>query len=393
MVSASSPSRSTRSRAAVRMRARERLVRRPLAAAVALLTCHSPLDVLAYLHCRLTRRPRVDMAIVENRARPESSVANVTPAIAIEGLTKVYGDPKKGGIMAVDGISLSVPPGQVFGLLGPNGAGKTTTIKMLCGLVTPTSGTAKLNAFDIGRQRSRAVLQLGAVLEGGRNVYWSLSALQNLFYFGRLKGLSGTEIRPRAERLLRELGLWKVRDGQVGGFSRGMQQKVAVASALITDPPILLLDEPTIGLDVEAARTVKDWIVRLAREQGKTVILTTHQLDMAQELSQRIAIMRRGKIVSDLPVAELLGKFRQDRYRIVLNSESDLHDLELPAGTSVAHEDGATALTAPVLEGRDLYTLLARLGDARLSLRSITQVEPDLEEVFLRLMREDAVSA
>ncbi len=315
------------------------------------------------------------------------------PAIEIESLTKVYARGGGDSIKAVDMVDLSIAPGQVFGLLGPNGAGKTTMIKLISGLVTPTSGSVRVNGYNVGRQRSQAVLQLGAVLEGGRNVYWSLTAWQNLLYFGRLKGLRGTEIAPRAEQLLRDLGLWDVRHAQVGGFSRGMQQKVAVAAALITDPPILLLDEPTIGLDVEAARTVKDWIVRLAREQGKTVVLTTHQLDMAQELCHRIAIMRRGKIVSDLPVAELLGKFRQDRYRIVLNTESDLHDLELPAGTSVAHEDGTTTLTAPVLEGRDLYTLLARLGEARVSLRSVTQVEPDLEEVFLRLMREDAVSA
>jgi len=330
------------------------------------------------------------MAIVENRARPESSVANLTPAIAIEGLTKVYGDPQKGGITAVDGISLSVPSGQVFGLLGPNGAGKTTTIKMLCGLVTPTSGTATLNGFDIGRQRSRAVLQLGAVLEGGRNVYWSLSAWQNLIYFGRLKGLSGAVISPRAERLLRELGLWKVRDGQVGGFSRGMQQKVAVASALITDPPILLLDEPTIGLDVEAARTVKDWIVGLAQEQGKTVVLTTHQLDMAQELSDRVAIMRAGRIVADLPVLELLKRFRQDRYQVVLGTQSDLVGLPLPEGTTITHEDGATVLTSPALESRQLYAFLARLNEAGLPLRSVKPVEPDLEDVFLELVHGGA---
>ena len=111
----------------------------------------------------------------------------------------------------MDAVSLSVPPGQVFGLLGPNGAGKTTTIKLMCGLVTPTVGSVRLNGYDVRRERSGAVLQLGAVLEGGRNVYWSLSAWQNLFYFGRLKGLRGGEIRPRAERLLRDLGLWGVR--------------------------------------------------------------------------------------------------------------------------------------------------------------------------------------
>ena len=313
-------------------------------------------------------------------------------AIEIESLTKVYG---KGAtqVRAVDNMSLSIPPGQILGLLGPNGAGKTTTIKLICGLVSPTSGSVRVNGHDIGRQRSRAVLQLGAVLEGGRNVYWSLTAWQNLLYFGRLKGLRGGEIAPRAERLLRDLGLWDVRHSQVGGFSRGMQQKVAVAAALITDPPILLLDEPTIGLDVEAARTVKDWIVGLAYEQHKTVVLTTHMLDMAQELSDRVAVVRAGKIIANLPVPELLSKFRQDRFRIVLGTHTELRDFELPAGTAVSHEDGTTALTAPGLSGRDLYGLLARLGEANLTLRSVTQVEPDLEEVFLHLMRQEAVSA
>ncbi len=314
-------------------------------------------------------------------------------AIEIEGLTKIY---RRGGgadVRAVDGVTLSVPPGQVFGLLGPNGAGKTTTIKLLCGLVTPSAGSVRLNGYDVGRQRSQAVLQLGAVLEGGRNIYWSLSAWQNLLYFGRLKGLHGDEIKPRAERLLHDLGLWEVRHAQVGGFSRGMQQKVAVAAALITDPPILLLDEPTIGLDVEAARTVKDWILALAREQGKTVVLTTHQLDMAQELSDRVAIMRSGRIVADLPVRELLRRFQQDRYQIVLGPKSNVSGVELPQGTTVADQDGTTILTSPALEGRNLYPLLARLGEAGLQLRSVSPVEPDLEDVFLQVVREGVADA
>ncbi len=313
---------------------------------------------------------------------------NHHPAIEIESLTKVYGSRGGRTIKAVDRLSLTVPPGQVFGLLGPNGAGKTTTIKLLCGLVTPTAGSVRLNGYDVARDRSHAVLQLGAVLEGGRNVYWSLSAWQNLLYFGRLKGLRGDEIRPRAERLLDDLGLWDVRHAQVGGFSRGMQQKVAVAAALITDPPILLLDEPTIGLDVEAARTVKDWIVSLAHAQGKTVVLTTHQLDMAQELSDRVAIMRSGHIMADLPVRDLLRRFRQDRYQIVLGPRSDVAGVQLPEGTTVSNEDGATVLTSPALEGRNLYPLLARLGEAGLQLRSVSPVEPDLEDVFLQVVRE-----
>jgi ABC-2 type transport system ATP-binding protein len=317
---------------------------------------------------------------------------NNQPAIEVESLTKVYGSKRGRSVKAVDGVSLSVPLGQVFGLLGPNGAGKTTTIKLLCGLVTPTAGSVRLNGYDVGRQRSQAVLQLGAVLEGGRNVYWSLSAWQNLLYFGRLKGLSGEEIKPRAERLLRDLGLWDVRHGSVGGFSRGMQQKVAVAAALITDPPILLLDEPTIGLDVEAARTVKDWIVRLAHEEGKTVVLTTHQLDMAQELCDRVAIMRAGRVVADLPVHELLRRFRQDRYQIVVGTLTQGGELSLPVGTTVSSSDGTTMLTSS-LDDHDIYGLLAQLNERGLPLRSVSPVEPSLEEVFLELVRHGAPDA
>ena len=308
-------------------------------------------------------------------------------AIEAAGLTKTFRRGRE-TLRAVDDISLRVPPGQVFGLLGPNGAGKTTTIKILCGLVTPTAGTIRLNGYDITRQRSAAVLQLGAVLEGSRNIYWSLSAWQNLLYFGRLKGLRGQQIKPRAEWLLRELGLWEVRQAQVGSFSRGMQQKVAIAAALITDPPILLLDEPTLGLDVEAARTVRDWVARLAREQGKTIVLTTHQLDVAEELCDRVAIMRRGQVATDLPVKELLARFRQDRYQITLDGLLDSYRIRLAEGTKVSHDDGATTLIAPAGDPQDLYDVIGQLRNLDLPLRSVTQVEPDLEEVFLRVVRE-----
>jgi ABC-2 type transport system ATP-binding protein len=229
-------------------------------------------------------------------AQPNQTADGRPSAIDVTDLSKVYQRSKDAQVRAVDHLSLSVPAGQEVAFLGPNGAGKTTTIKMLCGLVLPTSGQVRLNGYDVGRQRPMAVLQVGAVLEGARNVYWQFTAWQNLLYFGRLKGLRRGQITPRAERLLRALDLWDVRHQVVGGFSRGMQQKVAIAAALITDPPILLLDEPTLGLDVRTARTVKDWLVRLAHEQGKTILLTTHQLALAQEVGDRVAIINHGRL-------------------------------------------------------------------------------------------------
>ncbi|MBP2356009.1 ABC-2 type transport system ATP-binding protein [Kribbella aluminosa] len=305
-------------------------------------------------------------------------------AIEVRELTKRYGD-----LTAVEGVSLDVPAGQVLGLLGPNGAGKTTTIKMMTGLVTPTSGTVSLGGYDVSRRRSQAVQQVGAVLEGSRNVYWSLSAWQNLLYFGRLKGLRKSEIRPRAERLLRELGLWERRDHQVGGFSRGMAQKVAVAAALITDPPIVLLDEPTIGLDVEAARTVRDWVLRLAHQEGKTVVLTTHQLAMAEELADRVAVIREGRIITDLPTRELLDRYVEDRYDITIDSTRGVDGLRV-AGVpelTASSADGQAAVHLPTADQDVLYTVLAALHADSVPVLDVSRVRPSLEDVFLKLLR------
>lgn len=306
-------------------------------------------------------------------------------AIELSGLTKTYRQ-RRQAVKAVDGVSLSVPPGQVLGLLGPNGAGKTTTIKMICGLILPSAGTVMLNGYDVARQRAAAVRQIGAVLEGSRNVYWPLSAWQNLMYFGRLKGLRAREIKPRAERLLTDLGLWERRHETVGSYSRGMQQKVAVAAALVTDPPIILLDEPTIGLDVEAARTVKDWVTHLAHDEGKTVLLTTHQLAAAEELSARIAVIRDGSIIADLPTGELLSRYAEDRFTVrvvgMLNGVTGL----LPPGASIEADAEYTTVTLPTASQSALQGLLSQLRSQGIPLVSVTQAQPDLEEVFIRLL-------
>jgi ABC-2 type transport system ATP-binding protein len=303
----------------------------------------------------------------------------------MSGLTKRYRR-GKGWFTAVDDVTLAVPPGQVIGLLGPNGAGKTTTIKMACGLVLPTTGTIRLNGYDVGRRRADAVRQIGAVLEGSRNVYWPLSAWQNLMYFGRLKGLRGAEIRPRAERLLTDLGLWERRGETVGSYSRGMQQKVAIAAALITDPPILLLDEPTIGLDVEAARTVKDWIAHLAADEGKTIVLTTHQLPIVQELADRIAVIRDGKVIANLPTGDLLSRFAEDRFEVRVAAGPGGLAGGFPAGARSSSDAGATRVVLRDSDQGRLHEFLDGLRASGVPLLSVTRAQPDLEEIFLRLI-------
>jgi ABC-2 type transport system ATP-binding protein len=320
----------------------------------------------------------VTSPLTHEHATPE--VAAATHALELSGLSKTF----RGGLVAVDDVTLSVPAGAVLGLLGPNGAGKTTTIKMIAGLVAPSAGRIRLNGYDVARQRSLAVRQIGAVLEGSRNVYWPLSAWQNLLYFGRLKGLRAGQIKPRAQRLLTDLDLWERRHENVGSFSRGMQQKVAIAAALITDPPIILLDEPTLGLDVEAARTVRQWIVHLARDEHKTIVLTTHQLDVAQQLSDRIAVIRNGSIIADLPTSELLARYAEDRFE--LRVCGSLNGIALPAGASAAPDGEFTRITLPGTHTGHLYAVLRRLEAANAPLVSVARAQPGLEEIFLRLI-------
>ncbi len=322
---------------------------------------------------------------------------NTSPAIDIRGLSKTYSKRGKPPVHAVRALDLRVPGGQVIGLLGANGAGKTTTIKMMCGLIVPTTGEVALNGYPVRRNRGDAMRQIGAVLEGTRNVYWRLSAQQNLHYFGRLKGIHGQRLRGTAEGLLRDLDLWARRDDPVRDFSRGMQQKVAIACALVADPPIVLLDEPTLGLDVQAARTVRDWVLRLARERGKTVVLTTHQLSLAQQVCDRIVIMRSGALIADHPIGELLNLFRGDYYQVRVGGAVDgeiLYRLEsLMPELTVAEENGHTLLTTAINEQAALYAMLDIVQQTGMPLLGVQRIEPDLEEVFVKLMEQPGADA
>lgn len=313
-------------------------------------------------------------------------------AIEIHGLSKTYKKRKADPVAAVNNLSLTVPAGQVMGFLGPNGAGKTTTIKMMCGLVIPDGGSVHLNGYDVGKQRGDAMRQIGAVLEGTRNVYWRLTAWQNLMYFGRLKGERAGAIKTRAEELLRDLELWDRRDDPVGQFSRGMQQKVAIACALIADPPIVLLDEPTLGLDVQAARTVKAWIRTLSKERGKTVVLTTHQLDMAQELCDQVSIIHKGRLVADYSLADLLAIYRQENYEVKIAGQLPAPSPAWAAGLDVAMLNGHTVLGGGITDQARLHRLIDDLRADGLPLVAVQRVEPTLEDVFVRLIEGEKPS-
>ena len=221
-----------------------------------------------------------------------------TPALEIAGLSKQFG-----GKPAVDHLDLRIPQGEFHALLGPNGAGKTTTLRMVAGLLRPDAGSVRLLGHDVGRDPTRAK-QVLAFLPDDPLLYGKLRPLEYLEFVAGLWGVDPAVAAPRADELLRWLELWTHKGDLVEGFSRGMRQKLALAGALIHDPKVLILDEPLTGLDAGAARQVKDLLVaRVA--QGHTVILTTHILEIAERIAQRISIIRAGRIVAQGTLDEL----------------------------------------------------------------------------------------
>lgn len=233
--------------------------------------------------------------------------------LEVEDLVKVYRS-KKGQVTAVRGISFSVDEGEVIAFLGPNGAGKSTTIKAIAGLIEPTAGRVRIGGRDPDSDRL-AMQEIGAVLEGSRNIYWRLTPEENLEYFGTLRGLSRRRARERGTELLERFGLADRGKSLVRSLSRGMQQKVAIAVAVLHSPRLLLLDEPTLGLDPRSSDSVKELVRELAQE-GRAILLTTHQLEVAEEISDRLALLRNGELVLDSAMREVLSSASETPYRI-----------------------------------------------------------------------------
>ncbi|MCU0525844.1 MAG: ABC transporter ATP-binding protein [Elainella sp. Prado103] len=295
-------------------------------------------------------------------------------------LQKTYRTAKQ-TFTAVQSVSLQIAAGEVLAFLGPNGAGKTTTIKMIAGLVLPDRGMVSIAGRNPHRDTS-ALRSIGAVLEGNRNVYWRLTPEENLEYFGVLRGLSQRVARQRSQDLLERFGLVDKRRSLVQTLSRGMQQKLAIAVALIHDPLLLLLDEPTLGLDVEATQSVKRLVREIAAE-GRAILLTTHQLDIAEELSDRVAIIDQGQIAIEAATPDLIRQFSDAAYLITLEQPLDeVRSSKLAAlGGQVA--DQQVILPDPSV----LYTVLDILRP--LPIRQMGQTQSSLSDIFLRLVQSN----
>ncbi|MCE5303151.1 MAG: ATP-binding cassette domain-containing protein [Planctomycetaceae bacterium] len=235
--------------------------------------------------------------------------------IQVHELTKSYSDVRRGRFVALDSVSFQARPGQVYGLLGPNGAGKTTTLRILSTILHPTGGTARVNGFDVCRQPDQVRRSIGFV-SANTAVYDRMTGWEMVEYFGRLHGMPRDVLADRMERLFTQLKMSDVRDRLGAKMSTGMKQKVSIARAVVHDPPVLIFDEATAGLDVLVARALLDTVAQL-RDQGKCIVFSTHILREAERLCDRVAIMHRGRILAEGTLEQLRDE----------HHESDLEEL------------------------------------------------------------------
>jgi len=319
-----------------------------------------------------------------------------TPAISVRDLRKTYGSGSE-GVTAVDGVSFDVADGNIVGLLGPNGAGKTTTIKCMLGLVLPDSGSVEVGGVDVFERPERAHARVGAMLEGDRNVYWRLTVRENLEFFAGLGGEQPAAVRERHDRLLDRLGLQQWADTVVNELSTGMKQKVSLASTLARDVDVIFLDEPTLGLDVETSLDLHTELRRLAEQGGVTIVLTSHDMDVIEAVSDRVMILQDGSVIADDDVENLVDVLATQSLRVTVDGpvRQPLRS-RLTSGLDLAVEegDGTVTIECQGADSQTVYDLMRLLEGQDKALRGIESVDPDLEEIFLRLTEDpDATAA
>jgi len=302
--------------------------------------------------------------------------------IDVASLTRTFGS-----VTAVDRVTLHVEEGEVFGLLGPNGAGKTTVVRMLCCLISKTREDARIADYAIGNEKdSLKIRKMIGLVPDNVGLYDELSAYMNLYYYGKLYECSEAQRRGNIQRFLTMLGLWEKRDDAAGTFSKGMRQKLAIARALIHDPRVLFMDEPTANLDPESAKTVRDFILDL-KKQKRTIFLNTHNLDEAQRICDKIGILNSKLMAIGTP--EELERSVSGRKTVVQlerASDSILSALkELPLGNIAVDGNRLTIdVTDPEKENVAIVDAIVRAGG---HIQSVVVEGSTLEDAYLKLVR------
>ncbi|BAA29913.1 312aa long hypothetical ATP-binding protein [Pyrococcus horikoshii OT3] len=295
-------------------------------------------------------------------------------------LTKYYGN-----FPAVRGVTFSVNEGEVFGFLGPNGAGKTTTIRMLTGVLKPTSGQVRVLGYDMTREpeKLKARQRMGIVPEMA-NPYIDLTAMQNLKLMGELYGLPKWEIEKRSIELLKLFELYEKRNIKVRGFSKGMRQRLVLAMAMIADPELYFLDEPTSGLDVISARIIKD-IIRDEKKAGKTIFLTTHNMNDANELCERIGIIRKGKLVA-IDTPEGLKRLTKEHLSVEVSLKPMMFDPSVLSSALRVERLGDKVKIYTNDPDKTVKEIVEYAKERKLKIVSIRTLSPSLEDVFVEII-------
>jgi ABC-2 type transport system ATP-binding protein len=306
----------------------------------------------------------------------------MTNAIEAIGLVKRYGE-----VQALDGLSFSVPEGVVFGLLGPNGAGKSTAVKILTTLSRANEGEARVGGHDVVREADK-VRHLTGVVAQKSGLDPEATGRENIRLQGQIYGLHGRELEQRIDELLARFGLADAGDRIVRGYSGGMQRRLDIALALIHRPRVLFMDEPTTGLDPEVRASMWQEISRLARDEGLTVLLTTHYMEEADELASRLVILDRGRIVAEGTPEELKGELRGDAVHVELGepqANGRVHEaLEQVPGISEPTVDGRLLHARADNGARAVPAVLQALESSGIKVAAVTVARPSLEDVYLR---------
>jgi ABC-2 type transport system ATP-binding protein len=309
----------------------------------------------------------------------------MTPyALRINQLTRDFAT-----VRAVDGISLEVASGTVFGFLGPNGAGKTTTIRLLLGLLEPTSGQAEVLGYNVRSHADEIRAHCGALLEHN-GIYERLSAYENLDVYAKIWRMPASERQARIKELLTNLDLWNRRDETAGKWSRGMKQKLAVARALLHRPALVFLDEPTAGLDPIASAALRDDLANLAKSEGVTIFLTTHNLAEAEKLCQQVGVIRQGKLIASGSPEELRHNSGKPRLEISGSgfSEQVLGAIKaLPAVSAIHNSEGQ--LIVEFHQSTSSAPIVSLLVQAGVQIEEVRKGKADLEQAFLSLLEQE----
>jgi ABC-2 type transport system ATP-binding protein len=303
--------------------------------------------------------------------------------IDVKNLTKNFGS-----FLAVDDLSFHVNRGEIFGFLGPNGAGKTTAMRMLCCLISKTSGEAKIDGYEIGNNaHSLEIRKMIGLVPDNVGLYNGLTAYENLDFYGKIYDCPDKQRKENIEYYLRMMGLWEKRNQTVGNFSKGMKQKMAIARAMLHNPGILFLDEPTANLDPESSRLVIDLILKFKKE-GKTIFLNTHNLDEAQRICDRIGILKTRLIAVNTP-EQLQNSIWGNKTVIQMEKITDSILFAVkglnPKGLIVELNKIIINVTDPLVENSLFIKAITSAGG---SIQFVTKLNPDLEETYLKIMEE-----